>query len=50
MARASGTRICVVTKLGNKPNSIIGDFVDYLLARHQGRILAIHIMRRQKTD
>jgi len=43
----SRTLICrVVTKLGNKPNSIIGDFVDYLLARHQGRILAIHIMRR----
>jgi len=39
--------ICrVVTKLGNKPNSIIGDFVDYLLARHQSRILSIHIMRR----
>jgi hypothetical protein len=30
----SRTLICrVVTKLGNKPNSIIGDFVDYLLAR-----------------
>ena len=43
----SRTFICrVVTKLGNKPNSIIGDFVDYLLARHQSRILAIHIMRR----
>src|SRR5438093_13266056 len=43
----SSTLICrVVTKLGNKPNSIIGDFVDYLLARHQSRILAIHIMRR----
>jgi hypothetical protein len=42
----SRTLICrVVTKLGNKPNSIIGDFVDYLLARHQSRILAIHIMR-----
>ncbi|MEY2526085.1 MAG: hypothetical protein QOE73_856, partial [Verrucomicrobiota bacterium] len=27
----SGTLICrVVTKLGNKPNSIIGDFIDYL--------------------
>jgi len=30
--------------LANKPNSIIGDFIDYLLARHQSRILAIHIM------
>jgi hypothetical protein len=43
----SGTLICrVVTKSGNKPNSIIGAFIDYLLARHQSRILAIHIMRR----
>jgi hypothetical protein len=43
----SCTLICrVVTKLGNKPNSIIGDFIDYLLARQQSRILAIHIMRR----
>ena len=43
----SRTLICrVVTRLGNKPNSIIGDFVDYLLARHQSRILSIHIMRR----
>ncbi len=43
----SGTLICrVVTKLGHKPNTIIGDFIDYLLARHQSRILAIHIMRR----
>ena len=43
----SGTLICrVVTKSGNKPNSIIGDFIDYLLARHQSRILAVHIMRR----
>ena len=43
----SGTLICrVVTKFGHKPNSIIGAFIDYLLARHQSRILAIHIMRR----
>ena len=43
----SGTLICrVVTKFGNKPNSIIGHFIDYLLARHQSRILSIHIMRR----
>jgi len=43
----SRTLICrVATKLRNKPNSIIGDFVDYLLARNQSRILAIHIMRR----
>src|SRR5205809_6282505 len=43
----TGVLTCrVVTKLGNKPNSIIGDFIDYLLARHQSRILVIHIMRR----
>jgi hypothetical protein len=43
----TGVLTCrVVTKLGNKPHSIIGDFIDYLLARHQSRILAIHIMRR----
>ena len=43
----TGVLICrVVTKLGNKPNSIIGDFIDYLLARQSSRILAIHIMRR----
>ena len=43
----TGVLICrVVTKLGNKPNSIIGDFIDYLLARQQSRILSIHIMRR----
>src|ERR1044071_7504529 len=36
----TGVLICrVVTKLGNKPNSIIGDFIDYLLARHQSRSL-----------
>ena len=47
----SNTLICrVVTKLGNKPNSIIGDFIDYLLARHQSRIQAIHIMRRPRQS
>ncbi len=44
---STGVLICrVVTKLGNKPNSIIGDFIDYLLARHQSRIVSIHLMRR----
>jgi len=43
----SGTLICrVVTKLGNKPNSTSAISSIYLLARHQSRILAIHIMRR----
>src|SRR5215510_13937115 len=47
----SNTLICrVVTKLGHKPNSIIGDFIDYLLARHQSRILVIHIMRRPRQS
>jgi hypothetical protein len=47
----SNTLICrVVTKLGNKPNSIIGDFIDYLLARHSSRILAIHIIRRPRQS
>src|SRR5947208_15879800 len=36
----------VVTKVGNKPNSIMGDLMDYLLARHQRPILPIHIMQR----
>src|SRR5437867_4327593 len=36
----------VVTKLGNKPNPIIDDFVDYLPARHQSHILSIHITRQ----
>jgi hypothetical protein len=43
----TGVLTCrVVTKSGNKPHSIIGIFIDYLLARHQNRILAIHIMPR----
>lgn len=43
----TGTLICrVVTKFGHKPNSIIGRFIDYLLAHQQSRILSIHIMRR----
>ena len=47
----SSTLICrVVTKLGHKPNSIIGDFIDYLLARHQSRIFAIYIMRRPRQS
>lgn len=36
----------VVTKSGNKPNLIIGDFVDYLIARHKSRIQAISIIPR----
>src|SRR2546430_17270269 len=43
----SSTLICrVMTKLGNKPNSIISDFIGYLLARANARILTIHITRR----
>ena len=36
----------VVTRSGNKPNRIIGDFVDYLIARHKSRIQAISIIPR----
>jgi hypothetical protein len=36
----------VVTRSGNKPNLIIGDFVDYLVARHKARIQAISIIPR----
>lgn len=36
----------VVTRSGNKPNLIIGDFVDYLIARHKKRIQAISIIPR----
>lgn len=36
----------VVTRNGNKPNLIIGDFVDYLIARHKSRIQAISIIPR----
>lgn len=36
----------IVTRSGNKPNLIIGDFVDYLLARHKSRIEAINVIPR----
>jgi hypothetical protein len=36
----------VVTKGGNRPNLIIGDFVDYLLGRFKRRIEAINIIPR----
>lgn len=36
----------VVTRSGNKPNLIIGDFVDYLLAHHKTRIEAINVIPR----
>src|SRR5437868_13661888 len=43
----TGVLICrVVTKLGNKPDSIIGDFIDYVLACHPRRIIAIHMSPR----
>ena len=43
--RAVSTLICrVVTKLGNKPIQSSSNFIDYLLARHQSRILAIHVV------
>ncbi|WEN14778.1 hypothetical protein PY254_16320 [Rhodanobacter sp. AS-Z3] len=36
----------VVSRNGNKPNLIVGDFVDYLIARHKTRIQAISIIPR----
>ena len=36
----------VVTRGRGKPNLIVGDFVDYLLRRHRGRIQAINIIPR----
>jgi hypothetical protein len=36
----------VVTRRGNKPNMIVGDFVDYLIARYKKRIEAINIIPR----
>lgn len=39
--------ICrVVNRAGGKPNSIVGDFVDYLVARHRSRIQTIQIVPR----
>lgn len=34
----------VITKGGNKPDKLIGDFITYLLARHQKRIKVINIL------
>lgn len=33
----------VITKLGNKPNEIIGDFLNYLLKRHYKKIKVINL-------
>jgi len=38
------TLICrVITKLGNSPSSIVGNFVSYLVARHSKRFVTIII-------
>jgi hypothetical protein len=39
-------RCRIITKGAGKPNLIAGDFVDYLLARHRGRIQSIMIVPR----
>lgn len=39
--------ICRVVTRGQRPNLIIGDFVDYLLGRHGRRIQAINIIPRR---
>ena len=36
----------VVTKGKGKPNLIVGDYIDYLLARHSRRIQAINVIPR----
>lgn len=36
----------VVTRNGGKPNLIIGDFVEYLLARHRKRIQSVTVVPR----
>jgi hypothetical protein len=39
---SSRTLTCrVVTRHGNKPNNIVGDFIAYLLARHSTRIITV---------
>jgi hypothetical protein len=42
---ASGVLRCrVVNRGAGKPNSIVGDFMDYILARHRRRIRAITVI------
>jgi len=36
----------VVTKGKGKPHAIIGDYIDYLLARHARRVQAINVIPR----
>jgi len=36
----------IITKGGNRPNLIAGDFIEYLLARHRRRIQSILIVPR----
>ena len=39
--------ICrVITRGGGRPNLIVGDFIDYLLARHRSRIQSINVIPR----
>jgi hypothetical protein len=39
--------ICrVVTRGSGRPNLIVGDFIDYLLARHRSRIQSINVIPR----
>ena len=41
--------ICrVINRLGGKPNWIVGDFIDYLVARHRSRIQTIQILLPRK--
>lgn len=36
----------VITRGANRPSAIVGDFINYLLARHGNRIVAITTARR----
>jgi hypothetical protein len=43
---SSQTLTCrVVTKKPNKPNKIVGNFIDYLIARHSRKIVTVLIFQ-----
>jgi len=44
---AEGVLRCRVVNRGKgKPDSIVGDFLEYLLARHSGRIIVVSVLPR----
>ncbi len=45
---SSQTLTCrVVTKRGNKPHDIVGDFIAYLFARHSSRVVTVVMSWKQ---